>query len=482
MYSARQQEAAWGDREAAAVDHTKFPGKDGKLTTDPRTGLPCRQVAADELTSCPELQKCVLHLFEPTKSSDGKAETETVFAVTDQTCFVYDFKRTKEKTRNLLRCFNVTDIQCQPGIYVSNDPLAFAVKVPAEYDLLLKFREATSRDAAIKAIRRIFFRATKQHLDVKVVNEATIDIASLGLNLVPPKNFAVSAIPQRTVDQLKAALTVVKKGDDKVIELLTGLQHKMDEKHFPKLGELQFTTDSITSRLVDVEYNIRQNEKELVRLRSNIEIYREIIEPVDGVFGEGGTELPLSKDEHVLELEILVARLNAARRAAGDSANTDFSAEDEAFLSQLYIPTTTAPNDTVLNGSGDALNLQAQSVWSQQKILSQEIEKCNKEITQMRAAEQEARALESRLKRIEERTIVLDHVLKTSEARVESAPPSVAVNLPSNYTQGLHQSTTDILRTDTVQAGGAWADSDKVVYNKKEYKDDLPPFLFPASS
>jgi hypothetical protein len=401
---AAQRPGLTAKAEAAGFSPVRFhKGRNHTLEVDPRTKLRIQNVPAESRVSFAELQDAVIHVFVPcSKITSGEDYLPRVLIITDQTLFLC----TKEGA--VSRCFMVDQISL---LSVCLDNKLLGITVPTEYDVLIKFHNATDRDRVIKVIRTVYRRLARDRLRV---DEMKVKKLEAGFNMKKPPNYRLTLIPQRTKEQLRQALEVFEKEEEALMEELDIIQDEMEQKHQGRMTDLQVQIEDDLAKLKTIVRTVWDNEEILAKRREEVLKGRRLIEEVDGTFSPDG-ELPVSKDAQVAELELIVARLNAAVYAAGTETGrrdgqgpgpgANYFRKD--FESALYDPRWT----TGTAGTGAAGELKAVTSGLQEQLAT-----VNDEILISRKIVEEGLDIETKLRNVEERVAYLRNAQRSGRA------------------------------------------------------------------
>ena len=129
-------------------------GRHHSLEVDPRTKLRIIGVPQERRVTFAELQDAVIHVFlDCLKCAAGNNFQNRVLVITDQTLFLCDTEGA------VGRCFMVDQIK---SLSVCGDPKILGIIVQTEYDLVLKFPNASDRDRVIKALRTVYRRLARE--------------------------------------------------------------------------------------------------------------------------------------------------------------------------------------------------------------------------------------------------------------------------------------------------------------------------------
>lgn len=406
---APQRSGLTAKAEAAGFSPVRFhKGRSHTLEVDPRTKLRIVNVPAERRVAFADLQDVVIHVFlDCFKITSGEQYTERVFIVTDQTMFLC----TKEGAVG--RCVMVEQIR---SLFVSKDTKALGLQVPSEYDLLVKFQNASDRDRVIKVLRTVYRRVTHNRLAVEMIKEPNLDPSKFKIK--KPPNFRLAVIPQRTKEQLRQALEVFEREEEAVLEELDLIQDEMETKHNRKMQDLQAQIENDLGRVRNIVKEVWDNEETLKRRREEVAKGRRLIEQIDGPFSTDG-ELPVSKDAKIAELELVVARLNAAVYASGsdagrrdgqDAASSTYFRSD--LQNALYAPSwpgTGQPGAAAPTGDLTSLTTQ----------LQERLALVNRDIAAARDAANQAVDSEAKMRVAEERINYLRHAQRTGRTTNE---------------------------------------------------------------
>lgn len=407
--------------EAAGFSPVRFnKGRQHSLDVDPRTKLKIINVPAERRVAFADLQDVVLHVFSDcNKITTSDQHAERVVIVTDQTFFLCS------KDGSVSRCLMVDRIN---RLAVSSDNRALGIIVESEYDLFLRFQQVQDRDRVIKVLRTVYRRLTHDRLKVELQKKAKFDPQSFKIN--KPDNFRLTLIPQRTREQLREALELFEQEEEAMLEEIDMIQDEMELKHQSHMTDVQAQLEQSLQKLKDVVREVWDNEGRLTKLRDDVAKGRRMIEQVDGAFGPDG-ELPVSKDSAISELELIVARLNAAvyasgseqtRRGDGDNAVTFFQKD---LQEQLYQPSW--PGSEVVT-----------DLSSLSKALSEKIVSRNEEMRQMHSVVADGKATEAKLQFVTERIGYLKHLQRTGNfnARTVRAMDNTAAAMAAASSPG----------------------------------------------
>ena len=390
--------------DAAGFSPVRFnKSRQHTLDVDPRTKLKIISVPADKRVSFADLQDVVLHIFfDCYKITSGEQHVDRVLIVTDQTLLLCS------KDGSCSRCVMVDRVK---SLSVTNDKRALAIQVPSEYDIILKFLHPSDRDRVITVLRAVFRRMTHGRLPVETV-KGTFDPKAF--NIKKPPNFRLSLIPQRTRDQLRQALEAFEQEEEQMLEELDIIQEEMQARHQANMVDMQSELNEKIAKYKDIANDVWDNDARLKKLREDVTKSKRLIEEVDGPFGADG-ELPKSKDSEIAELELVVARLNAAvyvsgsdqlRREHDDKMASTYFQRD--LQEQLYQPTW----------PGNELNSDLQSL---SRALTEKLAAQQKEIDALNDVLEEEDLIEARLRVTKEKIALMRQQLRSELHRRKAA-------------------------------------------------------------
>lgn len=377
--------------DAAGFSPVRYnKGRQHSLDVDPRTKLKIINVPAERRVAFADLQDVVIHVFvDCFKITSSNEYAERILIVTDQTLFLCS------KEGAVARCVMVDAVKC---IFVSHDNRALGIQIPSEYDILVKFVNSADRDRTIKVLRTVFRRLTHNRLPVEIIQTGK-KFDPRGFKTVKPANFRLSIIQQRTREQLREALELFEQEEEAMLDEIDLVQDEMEDRHKAKMIDMQTQLEQNLHKLKEVVKEVWDNETKLSKLREDVNKGKKMIEEVDGGFGPEG-ELPVSKDSQIAELELIVARLNAAvyasssemsRKGDPDNAVTYFQKD---LQEQLYQPSWPGTEEV-------------KDMSSLAKALQDKVSGLDDEIRQARHVLDEGQAAENRVRYIEERVAYL---------------------------------------------------------------------------
>ena len=399
------------------------------LDYDPRTKLRIINVPSERRVAFAGLQDMIIHVFlDCYKITSSDQYADRVFIVTDQTLYVC----TREGA--VSRCFMVDRIK---QLDICLDTKALGIEVPTEYDVLVKFSSAVERDRVIKVLRTVYRRLTRDRLPVQMTSTSRKFDPS-NFKLKKPPNFRLTIIPQHPVSRLREYLERFEQDEEAMVEELQLIQDEMEARHVAKMKDMQSLIEDGVLKLKGLVQEAWENEAKLKRLREDVAKGRRTIEQVDGAFTVEG-ELPLSKDSQIAELELVVARLNAAVYAAGGDdrrrhgltgVTGDYFQKDLA--SDLYNPVWpgvavaaagssggNAASSAAAGGPGMPTGLADLTTVAQ--MLQQKIVDIDDEVKKANEVRDNGIALETKLRLVEERIAYLRHVQRTAAFRNETS-------------------------------------------------------------
>lgn len=377
--------------DAAGFSPVRFnKGRQHSLDVDPRTKLKIINVPAERRVAFADLQDVVIHVFvDCFKITSSDQYAERVLIVTDQTLFLCG------KEGAVARCVMVDAIK---SLFVSHDNRALGIQIPSEYDILVKFVSSADRDRTIKVLRTVYRRLSHNRLPVETIAKGK-KFDPKEFKISKPPNFRLSIIQQRTREQLREALELFEQEEEAMLEEIDMVQDEMEDRHKAKMMDMQTQLEISLQKLKDVVKEVWDNEAKLTKLRDDVSKGKKLIEQVDGVFGPDG-ELPVSKDAQISELELIVARLNAAVYASGseisrkgdpDNAITFFQKD---LQEQLYQPSWPGTD-------------QVKDMSSLVKALQEKVATIEEEIRDAKRVLEEGRLTERRMQYVEERMAFL---------------------------------------------------------------------------
>ena len=390
--------------ESAGFSPVRFnKGRQHTLDVDPRTKLKIINVPAERRVAFADLQDVVLHVFvDCNKITTSDQHAERVLIVTDQSLFLCT------KDGSVSRCLMVDRIN---RLAVSSDNRALGIIIESEYDMLVRFQQVQDRDRVIKVLRTVYRRLAHDRLKVELQKKAKFD--PLSFKIDKPDNFRLTLIPQRTREQLREALELFEQEEEAMLEEIDMIQDEMEDKHQNHMMDMQAQLEQSLQKLKDIVREVWDNEGRLTKLRDDVAKGRRMIEQVDGGFGPDG-ELPVSKDAQISELELIVARLNAAVYASGSEQTRKGDADNAVTFfqkdlqEQLYQPSW--PGSEVVH-----------DLSSLSKALSEKIVSLNDEIRQMQSVIEDGKATEAKLQYVTERIAYLKHLQRTGNFNARTA-------------------------------------------------------------
>ena len=378
------------------------------LDVDPRTKLRIINVPTDCRVAFADLQDVVLHIFvDCYKVTSADQHVDRVLIVTDQSLLLC------AKDGSCSRCVMIDRLK---ALSVNNDKRALAIQIPSEYDILLKFLHPSDRDRVVKVIRAVYRRMARQRLPVEIVRARKFDPAAFKVK--KPPTFRLTLIPQRTREQLRQALEAFEHEEGEILDELDTIQDEMQRRHAAQMADMQATLLSKIQQYRDVVNSVWDSDAKLKKLRDDVAKSRRLIEEVDGAFGPDG-ELPVSKDSQIAELELVVARLNAAvyvsgseqlRRRVDDKGSSTFFQRD--VQGQLFQPSWPLGSDPSSLGVGAGGDLQSLA-----KALTERLGAQQKEIDGLRGQLEAEETIEAQMALVQERIARLRHLQRTANYR-----------------------------------------------------------------
>lgn len=415
------------------------------LEVDPRTKLRIVSIPAERRVSFADLQDVVIHIFADCfKITSADQYAQRVLIITDTTLFLCT------KDGSVTRCTMVDRIKT---LSVTHDSKSLAIQIPSEFDILLKFQNSSERDRVVKVLRTVYRRLSKSRLPVELVTKGR-KLDPKAFNMNKPPHFRLTLVPQRTKEQLRQALEVFEQEEEALIEELDMVQDEMELRHQAKMKDYQATLEADVHKLQEVVKECWANDKKLEKLREEVGKGKRTIEQVDGAFGTDG-EMPQSKDAQVAELELVMARLNAAvyastseqsrkgREPATGPTETYFQKDLPSGLRAPVWPGATA--DDVVHGA----SLEA-SVRN--RLLELEVE-----MRDLREKLEHGQTVEQKIQQTEERIAYLRHVHKSGKFQSSSSITEIAGGLASSLTPAAAAATgADQRGADIVDPAYSW--------------------------
>lgn len=391
------------------------------LDIDPRTKLRIINVPAERRVQFADMHDLVIHVFlDCFKITSSDQYADRVLVITDQTLFLC--------TRDgaVGRCLQVDRIKT---LFVNNDNKALAIEIPSEFDILLKFPSAAERDRVIKVLRTVYRRMTHNRLQVEAIKKGR-KMDHSNFKVSKPDTFRLTLIPQRTKENLRQMLEVFEQQEEAMLEEIDMIQDEMEVRHQQKMSEMQGTLESNLAKANNAVKEAWDNEAKLTKLRDDVGRARKLIEQVDGAFTPEG-EPPISKDQQIAELELVVSRLNAAVYASGSEgirrggeetgATTTYFNKD--LESDLYRPAWPGAG----GGGGAAAAAAAASgkdggeLSSLADMLKDQIRDINIETEKTKQEAERVGLIEGRMRFVDERIAYLRHMRRTGKFDEEMA-------------------------------------------------------------
>eukprot|EP00759_Apiculatamorpha_spiralis_P049549 PhF_6_TR44276/c0_g1_i1/m.68222 len=274
------------------------PTKAFTMATDPRTGLGFVDIPSNRQKAFSDLGKDVLlHIFmDCDKISSKDKPLRRVLFITDQTVFLC------EDSGGVARCFQVSQIE---KIVTAPDASNYlGVKVPSEYDMILRFDKPEQRQDVINVLKAVYLRMAGKELleESKAVKVSDFKMSK-------PAKFAVTIIPQRTKAHLRKAMENMEKGEYEKLKMVELVQGELENEHKQQVSAVQKEVDNVLGKLDEMNRKMKETQDAFSKQSIELEKYRKRVQEIDGQFGPNG-EAPPNKDDKLREMQRMIDTLN----------------------------------------------------------------------------------------------------------------------------------------------------------------------------